>query len=261
MNIDALQNILRDVGSKLLSMRAQGPIQGTWHGTQFKTNADLIAEQIIKRGLLSLTPHLPVMSEEDDSSHSMDRLARYWLVDPIDGTASYSEGYSGFVSQIALMEGAQPIFSAVYAPVSDTMYLAERGAGATANDKILSVNPLRNRIILTDNYPEPRGIASFLFDKLPCDDYLEAGSLGLKICKVADGQANLFVKDVIVCDWDLAPGHLILHEAGGVMRDIKNREIDYSGGIVNSHGLIAANSGNLLGKVSMLLNQENKDVS
>lgn len=258
--IDAIQNILQEVGAKLLLMRSDGPIQGTWHGTQLKSEADLIAEDIIVNGLRALTPSLPIVSEEDVNSHPVNRLGRYWLVDPIDGTASYSEGYSGFVTQIALMEGVRPILSAVYAPAFDTMYLAERGAGASTNGNLLNLESKYSEVVLTDNYPEPRGIANLLDQKLPCTDYLESGSIGLKICKVADGQANLFVKDVIVRDWDLAPGHLILHEAGGMLRDLKGCEIDYCGGMEQSKGLIAATSESLLFRVSNLLSQESEDV-
>lgn len=258
--IDTIQSILQEVGSKLLSMRSEGPIQGTWHETQLKSEADLIAEQIIVNGLRALTPSLSIVSEEDENSHAVDRLARYWLVDPIDGTASYCGGYSGFVTQIALMEGFRPVLSAVYAPAFDTMYLAERGAGASANGNLLCLEPKSSEVILTDNYPEPRGIANLLNHKLPCTGYLESGSIGLKICKVADGQANLFVKDVIVRDWDLAPGHLILHEAGGTLRDIKGCKINYRGGMEQSKGLIVATSESLLFRVSNFLEQEAKDV-
>ncbi len=253
MLLDRVQDILREVGTTLLTMRAQGPVQGTWHATQLKSEADLIAETLIMRGLRALTPDLPVVSEVDLSSHAVDRLARYWLVDPIDGTASFCGGYAGFVSQIALMEGAEPMLGAVYGPALDLMYLAERGAGASANGSKLKLGWQGGDVVLTDNYPEPRGIAKLLYEQLPCAGYLESGSIGLKICRVADGQADLFVKDVTVRDWDLAPGHLILQEAGGVLVDLRGRQIDYGGSMEQSGGLIAAASQNLADRVTNFL--------
>ncbi len=253
MLLDRVQDILREVGTTLLTMRAQGPVQGTWHATQLKSEADLIAETLIMRGLRALTPDLPVVSEEDLSSHAVDRLARYWLVDPIDGTASFCGGYAGFVSQIALMEGAEPMLGAVYGPALDLMYLAERGAGASANGSKLKLGWQGGDVVLADNYPEPRGIAKLLYEQLPCAGYLESGSIGLKICRVADGQADLFVKVVTVRDWDLAPGHLILREAGGVLTDLRGRGIDYGGGMEQSGGLIAAASQDLADRVTNFL--------
>lgn len=251
--LDRVQDILREVGTTLLTMRAQGPVSGTWHATQLKSEADLIAETLIMRGLRGLTPTLPVVSEEDLSSHAVDRLARYWLVDPIDGTASFCGGYAGFVTQIALMEGARPLLGAVYAPALDLMYLAEQGAGASANGNRLTLDWQGGDVVLTDNYPEPRGISKLLYEQLPCAGYLESGSIGLKICRVADGQADLFVKDVTVRGWDLAPGHLILQEAGGVLTDLCGRGIDYGGDMDQSGGLIAAASSTLAAGVTTFL--------
>ena len=113
--IDRLQEILREVGATLLDMRARGAVQGTWHATQLKSDADLVAEQFILDALNRLSPALPAVSEEDLTSHGVDRRIRYWLVDPIDGTASYCGGYAGFVTQVALMEGAQPVLAAAEA--------------------------------------------------------------------------------------------------------------------------------------------------
>lgn len=256
--IDRVQDILRDVGAELLAMRAQGPVQGTWHATQLKSEADLIAEKLIMGGLRALTPELPVVSEEAPSSHEVDRMSRYWLVDPIDGTASYCGGYVGFVTQIALMEGARPLLGAVYGPALDLMYLAEHGAGATANGRKLAVGWQGGEIVQTDNYPEPRGIAKLLHEKLPCSSYLESGSIGLKICRVAEGQADLFVKDVTVRDWDLAPGHLIIQESGGVLMDLRGRQIDYGGSMEQSGGLIAAASQSLADRVTNFLAEEKR---
>ncbi len=251
--LDRVQDILREVGTTLLTMRAQGPVQGTWHATQLKSEADLIAERLIMRGLRALTPNLPVVSEEDLSSHAVDRFSRYWLVDPIDGTASFCGGYAGFVTQIALMDGVRPLLGAVYGPALDLMYLAEQGAGASANGSKLELDWRGGDVVLTDNYPEPLGIAKLLHEQLPCAGYLESGSIGLKICRVADGQADLFVKDVTVRDWDLAPGHLILQEARGVLTDLRGRGIDYGGGMEQSGGLIAAASATLGARVTTFL--------
>ena len=247
--IDQIQDILRDVGATLLAMRAKGPVGGVWQATQLKSEADLIAETMIMRGLRALSPSLPVVSEEDQASHAVDRFSRYWLVDPIDGTASFCGGYSGFVTQLALMEDAQPVLGVVYGPALDMMYVAEKGGGASANGIRLAVDWQGGDVVLTDNYPEPRGIAQLLHEKLPCVGYLESGSIGLKICRVADSQATLFVKDVTVRDWDLAPGHLILNEAGGVLVDLHGNEINYGGSMEQTGGLIATASQGIVDRV------------
>lgn len=253
MLINRIQGVLREVGARLLAMRVAGPISGTWYASQLKSEADLVAEAMILEALREISPTLPVVSEEDIASHAIDRAAQYWLVDPIDGTASYCGGFSGFVTQIALMNGELPVLAAVYAPALDLMYVAEEGAGATLNGVKLEADWQNGSIILTDNYPKPTGLAEYVHERLPCSNYLESGSIGLKICRVADGQADLFVKDVLVRDWDLAPGHLILKEAGGVLTDLVGRDVGYSGGMEQTGGLIAAASRSLGGRVASFL--------
>ena len=61
--------------------------------------------------------------------------------------------------------------------------------------------------------------------------YLESGSLGLKICRVAEGNADIFVKQTRVHDWDVAPGALILQEAGGIYSLLKGEEYKFQGKI------------------------------
>jgi len=76
---------------------------------------------------------------------------------------------------------------------------------------------------------------------VPCAKYLESGSIGLKICMVAQGVADLFVKDVTVRDWDVAAPHLVLSEAGGVLRRFDGQEFELAGSF-EKLGLIAAAS-------------------
>jgi 3'(2'), 5'-bisphosphate nucleotidase len=247
--IDGMQYLLRDVGSVLQKMRDSGPVEGVWQGAQLKSEADLIAEGMLFKGLASLTPGIQIVSEEDLGTHSKNRPARYWIIDPIDGTASFCGGFSGYVTQMALMEAGRPIFGAVYAPALDLMYVAEEAGGATVNGDRLTVNADDDSLVLTDNYPEPRGIAKVLFEKLPCAGYLESGSIGLKICRVAEGKADVFVKDVVYRDWDVAPGNLILIEAGGLMTDLNGSRISYLDQYEKSGGMIVAASRRVIERV------------
>ncbi len=251
--LDDLQALLREVGNALIVKREKFSGSGRWEKTQFKSEADLMAEEIILCSLRKITPNMPIMTEEDLGSHTLNKDTRYWLVDPLDGTASYCEGYSGFVTQIALMDNNAPVLSAVYAPVSNSMYTAELNSGARLNGEPLRVNSSISEIRLIDNYPEPRGIAQLITAGMRDANYIESGSIGLKICKVADGTANLFVKDVIVRDWDLAPGHLILSEAGGMFRDLSGNEIKYSGEVEQKNGIIASASEDSVYKVIKVL--------
>jgi 3'(2'), 5'-bisphosphate nucleotidase len=244
--LDRLSDILTEVGATLLDLRERGPIAGSWaDASQFKAKADMIVHEKLIRDLGALTPGIPVISEED-ARHERSRPARYWLIDPIDGTASYAGGFDGFVTQSALMRDGAPVLAVVHGPALGLTYRAERGEGATLNGMPLDVrsgDP--DRAVLIDNYPEPRGTALAAFEELSMTGYMESGSIALKICRVADGMADLFFKDVILRDWDVAPGELILSEAGGVLTGIQGAAFPYAGDWVKP-GVIAARSRALL---------------
>lgn len=237
-----LETILRSVGEALIKLRAEGPIAGHWaDASQFKADADRIAHDMLVNGLNEMTQDIPVISEEDEPSQARTRPEQYWLIDPIDGTASYAGGYDGFVTQAALMQNDRPVLSGIYAPANDIFYDAEQGKGARVNGSPLRLSgkTTQGGPTLIDNYPEPRATGAAAYEQMGFHRYVESGSISLKICRVADGTADLFFKDVILRDWDVAAPALILTEAGGTLTNISGREYDYSGDWVKP-GIIAA---------------------
>lgn len=213
--LEEVARLARNIGLQLMQIRDTGGADGSWDGQQFKAVADSVAHNAWVGGLQTLCPDVPVISEEDVASQVHARPAHYWIIDPLDGTASYAGGFSGFVTQAALVVDSDVTASVVYAPVGDRLYIAKRGEGASLNGVRITCADPPQLEILVDNYPEPRGIALSAFDELGLARYVESGSISLKILCVADGTADLFIKDVPVRDWDIAAPKLIIEEAGG----------------------------------------------
>lgn len=250
-----LGQAMRRVGAKILQCREQGNIGGVWEGAQFKAAADKVADECMRTELRKIADIL-IVSEEDASSQVWDRPTQYWLIDPIDGTASFAGGFDGFVCQAAFMSSGRPGISSVYAPALERLYLAERGKGATVNGAPVAVKSAdRQRMVIVDNYPQPKGVAESLVREFHGAKYLESGSIGLKICLVAEGAADIFVKDVPVRDWDVAAPHLVLQEAGGVLTQLNGKAFDYQDGY-EKHGLIVTSSDRLLDGVREFLSGE-----
>jgi 3'(2'), 5'-bisphosphate nucleotidase len=226
-------------GERLLAWRAQRRFHAEVMGQTIKAEADRMAHDCLV-DTLSGGGH-PVVSEEGPWNFDVERPTRYWLIDPLDGTASFVGGYAGFVTQVAFMERGRPVAAAVCAPALDLLYTAVAEGGAKVNGRSLRRLSKDGSIRLIDNYPEPRGFAARVHAGLPCSGYVESGSIGLKICRVADGTADLFVKDVPVRDWDIAAPHLVLGEAGGSVLRLDRKEFTYTGG-AEHHGLLAAST-------------------
>jgi len=229
--LDSVETIMRNLGSLLLEWRAQGETQGQWEGSQLKAVADRRAHDYLINQLNNQWPNIPVISEEDVKAQKAHRPDEYWLIDPIDGTASFCNGFDGFVTQIALMRKCRPVLAVVHAPALNLTYTASSEGPARCNNNPISVttSPGKKRLIIIDNYPEPRGITKILYDAIGCDGYVESGSLGLKICRIADNTADIFFKDVPVRDWDIGAPQLILERAGGSLTDAHGHKIPYEG--------------------------------
>lgn len=248
--LEALEMIMRELGGLLIEWRTQGVTGSHWEGSQLKADADRRAHDVLFDHLRQSWPSVPVISEEDASAHDACRPDEYWLIDPIDGTASFCNGFDGFVTQAALMRKCQPVLAVVHAPALGLTYAATQDGPALCNRAPISTAISNIRaLILIDNYPEPRGIARSLYDEIGCSGYVESGSIGLKICRVADGTADLFLKDVTVRDWDLAPADLILTRAGGLLTTLAGSSVPYDGGFERV-GLIASGNRELSVKVS-----------
>ena len=237
-SIEIISEILITLGQKLAAWRHEGPSTGKWVGDQIKTDADQYAHKFLVERLSEEFPSIPIVSEEDPATHWAKRPDRYWLIDPIDGTASYMNCFDGFVSQIALMAENQPVLALIYAPQFSELFIAEKGSGAKLNGLPLKVKPAKCRRILIDNYPQPRGLAKKMYNELGFTDYIESGSIALKICRIADGTADVFFKDVTVRDWDIAAPHLILSETGGEITTSINKTYSFTGNY-NKSGILA----------------------
>ena len=204
--------------------------------------ADMYAHGRLNELLTSMDPGVPVISEED-STHAEDRPDVYWLIDPIDGTASWSGGFDGFVCQLARIERGIATFGAIHAPVLGLTWHAALGAGGFLNGRRLPLLevPLTPRPpVVVDNYPQARGVSRDLIEWLGDATYLESGSIGLKAALVASGQADIFIKDVVVRDWDVAPALALAAEVGTFLRRTDGSPFLLTGSYEKVDGLIAA---------------------
>lgn len=216
------------------------------HG-QLKSEVDEKCENLVISLIKKHFPDELILAEEKYTREKKFTFAdSYWLLDALDGTRSFHEGYDGFCVQLAFIENGEPKVAVVSAPVFDAIYWAVSGEGAylKSNGKTqrLSTEPAGDSVITyTDNHLAEGKVAEIL-RSLGADRFLESGSIGLKICRVAEGKADIFLKAVEFKIWDTAPGELILKEAGGEISLWSGKDIDYSGKQIYFKGFIAAST-------------------
>lgn len=185
------------------------------------TEADRAGETLILKALAARFPDIPVISEEDASEFGTpDAIGpRFFLVDPLDGTKAFVRGDPHFTVNIGLIEHGRPVAGAVSAPPSGETWWTEGGA-ALKRLKGVTAHPVRVR-------PWPEGAAIALIshtmkpetaDKL-ADEYgfhlREPMDSSIKLCRIAEGAADIYPRHGPTMEWDTAAGHAVLEAAGG----------------------------------------------
>lgn len=241
VNLKLLINGIKEIGDQIKNWREDEELRDILDPISFTTKADQKASNLLKNLIQTIDKSAVIVSEED-SFFNANRKNPYWIIDPIDGTASWFDGFDGFVTQVAYIKNKEPIIGIIYAPVLDKMWHAVEGEGAFLNGRRITSNSNydkgNNKLCLVDNYPNPRGISKKVFDSMSLSHYLESGSLGLKSVLVADGTVDIFIKDVIMRDWDIAPAYVIIKEVLGKMCDLNGSDIKFNEAYEKNNGLL-----------------------
>lgn len=191
------------------------------------TVADQAAEAVILAALARLAPEIPVVAEEEVAAGRIPAVgARFFLVDPLDGTKEFIKRGTDFTVNIALVEDGQPTLGVVYAPARSTMYAGDvpsRTAWTSDVAPDQGAESVRRPIAVRVPASPPVAVASKSHDTPETEAYLRAcgvterTSIGssLKFCLVAAGEADLYARPAPTCEWDTAAGHAVLSAAGG----------------------------------------------
>lgn len=180
------------------------------------TEADLRADEILRRHLLKSRPDYGWLSEESAGSAQRLHRRRVWVVDPIDGTNAFVAGRPEFVISIGLVVDGIPSVAAVYNPITEELYRATRGEGATLGGERIEVAtppPAGERpVMLGSRWEIEKGLLDRYHDRW---QLRTLGSTAYRMLKVADGSAHAFASPSRKHEWDVCGAALVVTEAGG----------------------------------------------
>lgn len=206
------------------------------------TQADRMAHRTIREALGAT--RIPILSEEGREMRYDERRnwELYWLVDPLDGTAEFIDGYNEFTVNIALMSQNCCVGAVIYVPYFEKMYIAGRGFGAALREHVPPASDaaytfeelqtdwqplpltaeaphgrLRVAVSRLHRTPETEAHIERLRAAWPDLEVVEQGS-SYKFCMLAEGTVDYYVRTSDTYEWDTAAGELILAEAGGRTR-------------------------------------------
>ena len=225
-----LESVLRtlalEAGAAILQVyaRAELDVQAKADASPV-TEADLAADAIICAGLAAAFPDVPIVTEEQAGSHSL-QAGRFLIVDPLDGTKEFIQRRGDFTVNIALVEDGIPVRGVVYAPARGRLfYTRADGTSVEETGPHLPGQPGPCRVLRTAEPDDSalRVVASKSHRDAQTDAYIgrykvadlvSAGS-SLKFCLVAAAEADLYPRFGPTMEWDTAAGDAILRGAGG----------------------------------------------
>jgi len=218
-----------------VDVRHKGPVD-------LVTDVDRLCEDAILETLRARAPGHDIVTEETQLAKTGSRFC--WFVDPLDGTTNFAHGYPCFCASVALAQDGVVVAGAVYEPLREELFTAERGAGSHVNGRRLKVSAtaeLKSALLVTGF---PYDIHEKTSDRLRYFNLFirharairRDGAAALDLSFVAASRFDAFFEESLQ-PWDVLAGGLILEEAGGRISDFEGKPIGLQGAqVVASNG-------------------------
>jgi len=207
----ASKSVIRDFGEvEKLQVSKKGPYD-------FVTKTDKYVEKILIEELSKNKKNYSFITEETGIIKNKDK-ENIWIIDPIDGTTNFLHGIPHFAICIALQHKNEIISGLIFDPIKDEMFFAEKDTGAFLNNQRLRVSK-KNSIddcLFSSNH---EGVK---FSNL---NMRYTGCAALDLAYVASGRLDGFFHNNINL-WDVAAGEILVKEAGGIVNNIHQFDMD-----------------------------------
>lgn len=218
--LKAGRSLTKDFGEiENLQVSVKGP-------ADFVTNADKAAEKIVHAELSKARPTYGFLMEEGGEIKGTDGQHR-WIIDPLDGTTNFMHGIPLFAVSIALQRGDEIVAGVIYNPAMEDLFVAEKGGGAWLDDKVrlrvANRKHLADAVVVTGINSRGRAIDLLQLKQLTqvvpaVSGIRRTGSASTDLAWLAAGRFDGYW-EAGLAPWDVAPGMLMVREAGGAVTD------------------------------------------
>ena len=232
LELQQVKELCRDLSVQARELKAAGLQVHKKADGSYVTNADLQLSEVLEKQLAEIID-APVISEENITSIDVDdlrALKEWWLIDPIDGTANYLEGYPGYSINVSLIRHGRPVLGVIAIPEESTIYSAREGGGAYKTDSDSGQDaaieaktswhaPLKFGTFYKLDDAHRNRLASMLEKLGGSFDNCEPLGAALKYTSVAEGTFDIAGGWTPLKIWDVAAADILLKEAGGRLID------------------------------------------
>ena len=230
--VENLIQTFLDAGKISIDLRKKGLTKEIKSDNTPVSNGDLEVNKILSKKILSLTPNIPIVSEETSENKSKNNLENFWLIDPIDGTYDYINDLDEFTINAGLIIQKKPVAGLIYAPAKNRMFYSY---GDDFSFELINGVPIKldnsknfneNEIKFVSYSNKIKPEINEIYKKLNVKKYVRMKS-SLKFCVIAAGEYDGYVAEPRASEWDIAAGHAILKHSGGTVTDFDGKEILY----------------------------------
>lgn len=238
--------LARDAGQLLLEKFDRGIAVHKKGDINLVTAADLASEALIIERIKSYYPKHSILAEESGNAVVIGGENTWkWIIDPLDGTTNFAHGYPCFCVTIALEHEGEIVIGVTFDPTRNELFAAERGRGASLNNKPM-------RVSATEQLGDALIVTGFPYDFKKREDFARHltqflihsrgvrrdGSAAIDMAYVACGRFDGFWEEGLN-PWDMAAGILLIEEAGGQVSYYDGSKFSiYQPPILATNGLI-----------------------
>ena len=216
------------------------------------TDGDLAVDEILRNKIKTLTPNIPIISEEtvDLNLNTGKENKTFWLVDPIDGTKEYINNKDEFTLNASLIIDLEPAIGVIYAPAKKRLFYSY-GNGCSferfEQKKIQLECKKKTKIgevhAVSNSFKLPSEVLN-THTKFNVKNFTNMRS-SYKFCVIAAGEFDLYAAIGRAYEWDIAAGHAIVKHAGGLVTTLDEQEFKYGKADYKNLALLVRRSENL----------------
>ncbi|MDA9683599.1 3'(2'),5'-bisphosphate nucleotidase CysQ [Candidatus Pelagibacter sp.] len=229
--IEKLIDTFLYAGKVSIELREKGLIKEIKEDNTPVSNGDLEVNRILTEKINDLTPQIPIVSEETSHNKSKKDLKNFWLIDPIDGTYDYINDLDEFTLNAGLIINNRAVAGIIYAPAKNRLFYSyEKGCSfEIINHKHVKLDCskiLNNKLKFVSYSNKLKPEINKIYQSMNVSEFKRMKS-SLKFCVIASNEYDGYVAEPRACEWDIAAGHAILENAGGIVTDFEGNEILY----------------------------------
>ena len=214
------------------------------------SNGDLKVDELISKKISSLTPNIPIISEETVNLNKKNKSKIFWLIDPIDGTKEYIAGKDEYTLNAALVIDTVPVVGLVGVPKKNRLFftygLGESYLIEDNKTKKISCKKKqpKDQIVALSSVVKPSDIILNKLKEYNVTSIVKMAS-SYKFCVIATGEYDIYAARERANEWDYAAGHAVAQNAGAIIKTLDEKPFLYGKEDYRNPSLLIKRSKNL----------------